>query len=79
MDDVELRRLKWNCRRGMLENDLVLERFLDKHAQALEGARLNAFKALLDFPDNDLRELLSGRREARDQELSDIVQFIRSC
>jgi len=62
----------------MLENDLVLERFLEKHAQALEGGRLKAFKELLDYADNDLRELLSGRREARDPALCDIVQFVRS-
>lgn len=79
MDETELRRFKWACRRGMLENDLVLERFLEKHAQALEGERLNAFTALLDFPDNDLRELLSGRREATEPALCDIVRFVRSC
>ncbi|MBI2316476.1 MAG: succinate dehydrogenase assembly factor 2 [Betaproteobacteria bacterium] len=78
MDDVELRRLKWNCRRGMLENDLALERFLDKHARSLEGERLRAFKALLDCPDSELRELLSGRREAGDAALREIVRLVRS-
>ena len=62
----------------MLENDLALERFLEKHAQALEGERLDAFKALLDYPDSDLRELLSGRREIRDSALCEIVQLVRS-
>ena len=79
MDDSELRRLKWSCRRGMLENDLTLERFLEKHAPTLEGARLNAFKALLDYPDSDLRGLLSGRRTAIDPAIGDIVQLVRSC
>ncbi len=78
MDDAELRRLKWSCRRGMLENDLALERFLDKHAQALDGERLRAFKALLNYPDSELRELLSGRAEPQDRSLSDIVKLVRT-
>ena len=79
MDVSEMGRLKWSCRRGMLENDLVLERFLEKYGPTLEGAQLNAFKALLDYPDSDLREMLSGRREALDPALGDIVQLVRSC
>lgn len=79
VDDTELRRLKWSCRRGTLENDLTLERFLEKHAPTLDGAQLNAFKALLDYPDSDLRELLSGRRKATDPAIGDIVQLMRSC
>ena len=63
----------------MLENDLALERFLEKYAQALDGERLKAFKALLDYPDSDLRELLSGRREVHDSALREIVQLVRSC
>ncbi len=79
MDEAELRRLKWSCRRGMLENDVALERFLEKHARLLEGERLKAFKALLDYPDSELRELLSGHREIRDSALREIVQLVRSC
>ena len=79
MDDAELRRLKWKCRRGTLENDLTLQRFLDSHAQELVGERLNAFNALLEYPDSELRELLGGRREAGDAALRDIVQLVRSC
>lgn len=63
----------------MLENDLALERFLEKYAQTLEGERLNAFKALLDYPDSHLRDLLSGRLEIRDSALCEIVQLVRSC
>jgi succinate dehydrogenase flavin-adding protein (antitoxin of CptAB toxin-antitoxin module) len=63
----------------MLENDLALERFLEKYAQGLEGERLKAFKALLEYPDSDLREVLSGRREVRDSALGEIVRMVRSC
>jgi len=44
MTPTEMNRLRWCCRRGLLENDLVLERFLGAHAATLEGERLAAFK-----------------------------------
>lgn len=79
MDEVELRELKWKCRRGTLENDLALERFLTKYADVLEGERLSAFRALLDYPDRHLWEILSGRREPSEPALGEIVQMFRSC
>jgi succinate dehydrogenase flavin-adding protein (antitoxin of CptAB toxin-antitoxin module) len=79
MDEVELRRLKWRCRRGTLENDLALERFLTKYADVLDGERLRAFQALLDYPDHHLWEILSGRRRPSDPALIEIVQMFRSC
>ncbi len=79
MDDTELKRIRWRCRRGRLENDVVLERFLERHGAGLSGARLQAFERLLDHADNDLWDLVSGRREARDPDLADVVQLLRSC
>lgn len=79
MDDVDYRRLQWSCRRGMLENDLVLQRFLAKHGSGLSGERLAAFRSLLEYADGDLWDLVSGRGDARDPALSDIVQLLRSC
>jgi succinate dehydrogenase flavin-adding protein (antitoxin of CptAB toxin-antitoxin module) len=63
VDEVELRRLHWHCRRGLLELDLTLTRFLDRHAGALNAERLSALKELLDLGDNDLWDLVSGRRQ----------------
>ena len=79
MDEVELRRIRWRCRRGMLENDLVLEKFLERHARELEGEPLRAFQALLEYGDNDLRDLVSGRSECDDPALGDIVRLLRRC
>lgn len=79
MDDIELRRIKWRCRRGTLENDVVLERFLERYGTQLSGARLEAFQRLLDYADKDIWDLVSGRREARDPDLADVVQLLRSC
>ncbi len=55
-----LARLRWRCRRGMLENDLILERFLDARADALSAADIAALDLLLDYSDNDLWDILSG-------------------
>jgi succinate dehydrogenase flavin-adding protein (antitoxin of CptAB toxin-antitoxin module) len=79
MDGVELNRLRWQCRRGLLELDLVLERFMHKHRQDLEGERLTAFKDLLDYTDNDLWDLISVRAECRDARLAEVLGWLRSC
>ena len=79
MDNVELNRLRWQCRRGLLEVDLVLERFMDKHMLELEGERLAAFKSLLDYTDNDLWDLISARAECRDARLAEELGWLRSC
>jgi antitoxin CptB len=79
MDGVELNRLRWQCRRGLLELDLVLERFLAKHQQDLEGERLTAFKDLLDYTDNDLWDLISARAECSDARLAEVLGWLRSC
>ena len=79
MTRAEMNRLRWRCRRGLLENDLVLERFLAKHADKLEGERLSAFQALLEYADDELWSLVSGRGECRDPALGEVVQMLRSC
>ncbi|HMG61184.1 MAG TPA: succinate dehydrogenase assembly factor 2 [Burkholderiales bacterium] len=79
MTDVEMNRLRWSCRRGLLENELVLERFLRAHAERLEGERLAAFKTLLDYSDDELWGLVSGRRECGDPALVEVVQLLRNC
>ena len=79
MTDVELRRLAWHCRRGKLENDLVLERFMARYGAGLSGTRLAAFRRLLAYTDNDLWELVSGRAEPGDPDLAEVVQLLRGC
>jgi antitoxin CptB len=79
VDAAELRRLQWRCRRGMLENDLVLERFLELHGDGLEGERLRAFRGLLEYSDDDIRDLVTGRSECDDPAMSDIVALLRCC
>jgi antitoxin CptB len=58
-----LRRLRWRARRGLLENDLLIGRFLERHADALDAADAAHLALLLDLSDTDLLELLLGRRQ----------------
>ena len=78
LSDVELRRLRWRCRRGLLENDLILTRFLERQGDALDADQLIALNTLLDLDDNDLWDLLSGRAECADRRLSPLVELLRA-
>ena len=60
MKDAELRRLAWRCRRGMLELDIVLQRFIAQHFDDLTLAQLKSFDDLLELPDNDFWTLISS-------------------
>jgi antitoxin CptB len=60
--ELERRRLRWRARRGLLENDILLNRFLDRELQALAPAEILAFEALLELPDNELIDLLLARK-----------------
>ena len=58
---VEMHRLRWQCRRGLLELDLALERFFERHAESLDAEDVPVLKALLELGDNELWDLVSGR------------------
>jgi antitoxin CptB len=79
MDEVDLRRLRWRCRRGLLENDLVLARFLDRHGASLDEGGLAALNELLALPDPELWALVSGRRECDDRRLAAVVALLREA
>jgi antitoxin CptB len=61
--DEALRRLRWRSRRGLLENDLILTRFLDRYETELDRSQRAAFKLLLELPDNELLDLMLGRMQ----------------
>ena len=60
-----LRRLRWRARRGLLENDLVLTRFLEREGAALAPQARTALAALLELPDGELLDLLLERSQLR--------------
>jgi antitoxin CptB len=61
--DLERRRLRWRARRGLLENDIIVSRYLDRHEASLTVDDVLALEALLDLPDNELLDLLLARKE----------------
>ena len=63
LDERAISKLRWRCRRGLLENDLFIERFFGKHAATLTVAQAEALGALMDLADNDLLDLLLARKE----------------
>ncbi len=83
LDDLELRRLRWRARRGLLENDLIIERFLTAEGTTLSLRELDALKALLELPDNDLLDLLLARKELegalRTDENEALLYRLRHC
>jgi antitoxin CptB len=63
LDERGLSKLRWRCRRGLLENDLLIERFFDRHASGLTVRQAEALGQLMDLADNDLLDLLLRRKE----------------
>ncbi|MEO7939443.1 MAG: succinate dehydrogenase assembly factor 2 [Burkholderiaceae bacterium] len=59
-------KLRWRCRRGMLENDLILERFFARNASSLTERQANALGLLMELGDNDLLDLHIGRRTLKE-------------
>ena len=62
-DPTRRARLRWRSRRGLLENDLILTRFLDAHEVSLSDEEVDALTRLLELADNDLMGLLLGQHE----------------
>ena len=63
LDERGLSKLRWRCRRGLLENDLFIERFFDSHAASLTVKQAEALGALMELADNDLLDLLLRRKD----------------
>ncbi len=64
----ELERVRWRCRRGLLELDIVLGRFIEQHYPGLDEAQRVAFDVLLDMPDTALWDMIAGRMPAPQQD-----------
>ena len=63
IDDRALSKLRWRCRRGLLENDLFVERFFDRNEGRITEPQAAGMLALMDLADNDLLDLLLRRKE----------------
>ena len=62
MTDLEQRRLAWRCRRGLLELDIILQRFAINHLGSITAEELVAFNTLLDYPDNTFLDIVMTQK-----------------
>jgi antitoxin CptB len=78
IDARTLSRLQWRCRRGMLENDLLIQRFFERHGSALDAPLVAGVQALMELSDNELLDLLLRRTEpAGELDCGDVHQALR--
>jgi antitoxin CptB len=68
-------RIRWRCRRGLLELDLVLSKFLNTRYPQLTERQKIVFKELLDYPDNDLWDLVTRRRHSEDPAVQNLLEL----
>ena len=78
MTNSLLAKITWRSRRGMLELDIILGRFLHVHGPLLTSAQLCILERLLEFQDPLLYECLMGSAIPNDKELAQLVAYIRS-
>jgi succinate dehydrogenase flavin-adding protein (antitoxin of CptAB toxin-antitoxin module) len=74
-----MERLKWRSRRGLLELDIVLARFWAECGEELEDSEAGSLATLLAMPDNDLLDLVMGRRDCPDPALQPLLQRLRTA
>ena len=79
MDDRAVERLRWRSRRGLLELDLVFQRFWGRGAEALTEAEAAVLERLLTLPDNDLLDLVMGRARAADAAAAALVDKLKAA
>jgi antitoxin CptB len=75
MDAAARNRLYWKCRRGLLELDIVLQRFIP----ILRDEDVRPLHDLLELPDNDLWDIISGRSEHYDRRFEETVARLRAA
>jgi antitoxin CptB len=78
LDAAGMSKLVWRCRRGLLENDLFIERFFKRQAGQITVRQAQALLALMDLSDNDLLDLLLRRKEPSAELDSADVQLVLS-
>lgn len=76
-----LSKLRWRSRRGLLENDLFIQKFFERHASRLTVGHARGLYALMDLSDNDLLDLLLRRKELPEaplqEEAREVLNMLR--
>jgi antitoxin CptB len=76
IDERALSKLRWRCRRGLLENDLFIEQFFAEHATCVTHDMASGLLVLMDLSDNDLLDLLLSRTQPQGELLRDDVALV---
>ncbi len=83
IDERALSKLRWRCRRGLLENDLFIERFFKRYESSLTEAQAAALGALMDLSDNDLMDLFLCRKEPEGElnrsDVNEVLALLRTA
>lgn len=79
MNGKAFERARWRCRRGMLELDIILQRFMETYYRQLGRDELEQFEQLLSMADNDLWDLICARSEHDNKKLLPIIQLLQRC
>lgn len=72
-----LSKLRWRCRRGMREMDILLQHFLDRHYLRLDAGEQAAFADLLNEPDQDLLNWILGRSAPSRSDYAPLIKMLR--
>ena len=78
-EDRKRDRIRWHARRGLLENDLILTRFLDLELAALESKEMALLEELLRWSDNDLLDVLMDRKPCGDPRFRPLIERIKAA
>jgi antitoxin CptB len=73
----EFERARWRCRRGLLELDIVLQRFMDQYYTQLDESGLEQFERLLALPDNDLWDLITARQANTNDQWQQVLELLQ--
>jgi antitoxin CptB len=74
---ARINRLKWHCRRALLELDLVFDRFWERYEDTLDVQGEAALESLLELEDHDLWALVSGREVTDDPQQASMIERLR--
>ena len=77
-DELEFKRLRWRCRRGMRELDHLLGRYLDREWRHASGPERGVFLRLLETEDDKLWHWFMGHETATDADVAQMVEYIRT-
>ena len=77
VDTVRLERVRWRCRRGMLEMDILLGRFVEQRYVQLDEQQREAFDELLELTDTDLWDLIRSEKEPEQARQREVLEWLK--